>query len=114
MQLDEPRAPPVATPEKREPRFRGAHGRLLACLWRSVSLFLFLSRAVFVEPLGTGGASAVPDESDAPRRVEQAGRGPGRRKIGLWAICHVVGTTPAVKIFDTGSGRSRDISRGVA
>src|SRR6185369_3522466 len=34
--------PRKTTREKREPRLRGAHGRLLACLWRSVVALLVL------------------------------------------------------------------------
>ena len=54
----------------------------------------------------------MPDESDVRERIESTGRGPSGRKVRLWAICHVGGVTPAVKIFDTSTGSGRDISGG--
>ena len=60
----------------------------------------------------------MPDESDVVGAAELPVQGPGGRKVRVWAICHVGGVTPAVKIFDTGSGSNRDIrggdSRGIS
>jgi len=54
----------------------------------------------------------VPEVSDDRLAVQFDARGPGRRKVRLWAICHVGRYTPAVKIFDTRCGVARDITFG--
>lgn len=98
-------------PEKRSPAFAGLIGRLLACLWRSVSALLVV---VFVRSLTSRllkkRASLVPEESDGDFAVECPQRGPVRCKTPVWAICHVGQGAPPVKIFDTRSRVVRDIT----
>ena len=56
----------------------------------------------------------MPEESDAEIPVESADQGPDQGKTPVWAICHVGGSRPPVKIFDTRSGVADDIRYGRA
>jgi hypothetical protein len=69
-QLDGTGASRVASGKKEAPHVAGLIGRLLACCGGVLSLFFFLSDAVFVEPLAKERASAVPDDSYAARPAE--------------------------------------------
>src|SRR6188474_321356 len=99
-----------ATRKKRSPAFAGLIGRLLACLWRSVFALLVLVQC------GLCRAACQRREQALCQRnltsvwlSNHIDRGLTRGKARLWAICHVVGEAPAVKIFDTCPGVRCDI-----
>ncbi len=89
---------------KKKPRFRGAYWSL-ACLFVEECF-----RSSCCCPMRSL-SSRLPKKEQAlcQRNLTAASglmacRGPARRKVRLWAICHVGGWGPAVKIFDTSAG----------
>jgi hypothetical protein len=95
-----------ARPKKEAPLAAGLIGRLLV-IGGVFPLFSLLSDAVFDTPLENRRSKCC------ARRLlpgKSGGRRRGARNVRVWAICHVVKSGPAVKIFDAWSAHRRDIS----